>query len=64
MASNGYVGTVVSGSGTNYVVNLTGLGNTNVKQQQIDADETIPAGTKVIAIKDGTIYKMQVPVFL
>lgn len=62
--TNGYIGTVVSGGpGANYVVSISGLGNVNAVQQQIDADEPIPAGTKTIVIKDGSVYKMCVPVW-
>jgi hypothetical protein len=63
-APNGYVGTISSGSGTTYVVTISGLGTVSATCVQIDAGETIPAGTKVLIIKDGSVYKFTVPVFL
>lgn len=61
---NGFIGTVVSGSGSSYQVAISGLGTVPVTQQQIEASETIPAGTKAYVVKEGQTYKMCVPVWL
>jgi len=61
--AGGLRGTVVSGSGSSYVVN-TSSGNKNVTQLQIDSGETIPAGTSVVLFRDASGYFMQVPVWL
>ncbi len=58
-----FLGSVVSGSGSTYKVNL-GNKVVTVTQAQINADETIPAGTKALVLKSGNSYAMQVPVWL
>jgi len=63
---NAFIGVVQSGSGNSYVVVLdTGL-TVNCIQQQIDSNDTIPAGTSVLVIKQivGGAYVMQTPVWL
>ncbi len=62
-----FAGTVVSGSGSSYQVSIlvSGASQTvSVTQRQIDASETIPAGTSALVVKDGGNYYMQVPVWL
>ena len=69
--SSSYPGQVVSGTGATYSVQVypEGLSNpsvvVSVAQLQIDAAETIPAGTwtMVTSLSDGT-FVMQVPVWL
>jgi hypothetical protein len=66
-----FPGLVVSGSGSDYLVNIypNGIGNAAVEvtvtQLQIDPSQTIPPGTAALVTKttDGSYY-MQVPVWL
>ncbi len=59
-----FSGTVSSGTGSTYQVLLNNGLTVEVTQLQIDASETIPAGTSVIVHKIGGTYRMQVPVWL
>lgn len=62
----GLPGSIVSGTGNTYLVNLTGppAKTVTVTQLQIDPSATIPAGTSVIVYQVGTKYVMLVPVWL
>lgn len=62
--TNTFTGTVLSGSGATYSVRL-GIGQTvNVTQLQINSDDIIPAGTRVLVVKEAGVFKMVVPVWL
>ncbi len=63
-APNGFTGTVVSGSGSTYSVSIVGVGTVSVSVPQIDAAETIPAGKKILVVKEGSVYRSVVPVWL
>jgi hypothetical protein len=68
--SQGFIGQVVSGSGSTYMVQLNPQavppGDTvSVTILQIDASQTIPAGTYILpVIQVGNNYYAQVPVWL
>lgn len=69
MAANGFLGTVVSGSGTTYTMDVTdadGATTTGVTVTalNIDAGEDVPDGSQWIVVKIGTNYYFQPPVFL
>lgn len=64
---NAFAGYVVSGTGFTYVVRIfteAGTKDVTVTQLQIHGSETIPAGTGCIVVKTGSVYYMQVPVWL
>jgi hypothetical protein len=72
-APSAYPGTIVSGTGNVYVVELIKgvdeegdliLENETVSQMQIASGSQLPAGTKCIVVKIGSTYYMQVPVWL
>jgi len=60
----GLAGTVVSGSGSSYMVQLQDGRTVAVTQLQIDPAATIPAGTAAIVVFYMGGYVMQVPVWL
>jgi hypothetical protein len=63
--SQGAAGTVVSGSGKNYVVQLINQTKTvPAVQMQIDPTDSVPAGTAVVLVQIGTTFYMQAPVWL
>lgn len=60
-----FTGTVQSGSGSSYQVLLDDGTTQAVTQLQIDAAETIPAGTRAVVVKNSSgVYQMQVPIWL
>lgn len=60
-----FMGTIISGSGATYTVQLDTGAQVTVTQGQILATDTIPAGTVAVVVKktSGT-YAMQVPVWV
>lgn len=66
---NGYLGTILSGSGATYSVSVTqdGLIFSTVTATALnitDPLEDVPDGTQVIVLKVGSVYYFQVPVWL
>lgn len=67
MASNqGFTGTVVSGTGNTYMVQITNPTGATVTATvpQIDSSQSVPAGTSVILILVGGLYYFQPSVWL
>lgn len=59
-----FLGTVVSGSGATYRVKIGTALTVTATVPGINADETVPAGTKGTVFKGGTSYTLLVPLWL
>ena len=59
-----FTGTVSSGTGSSYQVLLNNGQTVTVTILQIDATQTIPAGTKLLVAKVGSSYYAQATVWM
>ena len=54
---NGYVGTILSGSGNTYTVAIAGVGNVTAHPlSTLNSDEKVPAGTSWLFVKSAGSY--------
>ena len=67
MEPNAYAGTVISGSGSTYTVDLIGVddpASVTVTVLGLDSSETLEAGFGLIIVKIGSSYYSAVPMWV